>query len=261
MNKDSPFYITGIDRPGRWVITCDHAANRVPSELQPSLGLSPEDMARHIAYDIGALGVTLELSALLDSPAIHSNFSRLVIDPNRGTLDPTLVMKLYDGTIIPANRHVDEAEIQRRLDTYHQPYHAAIAEVASSRQDMPVICAIHSFTPELKNATHGARRPWQIGILSTQDRRFTDPLITTLREDKNLLAAAAELGEPLCIGDNEPYIGYFPGDAMDIHATPQGRPNVLIEIRSDLIETAADQKRWAALIAPILETTLKKTGL
>ena len=29
-----------------------------------------------------------------------------MIDPNRGEDDPTLVMRLYDGTIIPANRHV-----------------------------------------------------------------------------------------------------------------------------------------------------------
>jgi predicted N-formylglutamate amidohydrolase len=72
---------------------------------------------------------------------------------------------------------------------------------------------------------------------------------------------AAKLGEPLVIGDNEPYIGYFPGDAIDTHATPHARPNVLIELRSDLIETAENQKHWAALLAPILEQTLEITGL
>ncbi len=85
-------------------MTCDHASNAVPRGLGGSLGLPAEDMARHIAYDVGAAGVSAELARLLDAPALLSRFSRLVIDPNRGEDDPTLLMKLYDGTIIPGNR-------------------------------------------------------------------------------------------------------------------------------------------------------------
>jgi predicted N-formylglutamate amidohydrolase len=257
MNKDSPFHITGGTRSGRWVVSCDHASNHVPAEIPADLGMSAADMARHIAYDVGALGVTLELAKLLNSPAIQSNFSRLVIDPNRGALDPTLVMKLYDGTIIPANRHVDDVEIERRLNAYHKPYHDAFAQLAS-RHNNTVICAIHSFTPRLKAQP---QRPWQLGILSAPDKRFTAPLIQALRNAPSLHKEAAKLSEPLVIGDNEPYIGYFPGDAIDTHATPHARPNVLIELRSDLIETAESQKHWAALLAPILEQTLEITGL
>ncbi|KKK80679.1 hypothetical protein LCGC14_2821090, partial [marine sediment metagenome] len=101
-----PFFIEGADRPARWLVTCDHAANTVPVEVgNRSLGLSDADMNRHIAYDVGAAGLARALARRLDAPAILSNFSRLVIDPNRGEDDPTLLMKLYDGTIIPANRH------------------------------------------------------------------------------------------------------------------------------------------------------------
>ena len=103
-------------------------------------------MERHIAWDVGAAGVTRALAALLDAPAILSTFSRLVIDPNRGEDDPTLVMRLYDGTIIPANARVDGAETERRLATFHRPYHDALARLAARRADT-VICAIHSFTP------------------------------------------------------------------------------------------------------------------
>jgi predicted N-formylglutamate amidohydrolase len=257
MTKKTPFYTVGHQRTGRWLVTCDHATSRVPDEFPKNLGISAHDMNRHIAYDIGALGVTLELACLLDSPAIHTDYSRLVIDPNRGANDPTLVMKLYDGTLIPANRHADRAEIERRLTMFHRPYHDAIATLAAQRPN-PVICAIHSFTPQLK-AQH--RRPWQIGILSSDDKRFTAPLIEALCKAPTLRDAAQQLGEPLCIGDNEPYIGYFPGDAIDTHATPHSRANVLIELRSDLIETPEGQRRWARLLAPILEQTLKGTGL
>jgi predicted N-formylglutamate amidohydrolase len=257
MNEFSPFEQITAERAGRWLITCDHATNRVPDHLDTDLGLPHADMSRHIAYDIGARGVTDELARLLDSPAIFTNFSRLVIDPNRGPNDPTLVMKLYDGTIIPANRYVDGAEIARRMDTYYHPYHDAYEALASAREDV-VICAIHSFTPRL-NAR--PRRPWQIGILSHYDKRVTDPLIKALEASQTLHAEAEKIGERLCIGDNEPYVGHFPGDAIDTHAIKHGRLNVLVELRSDLIETPEAQQHWAALLAPILAKTLTDNDL
>ena len=239
------FSISGENRPGRWLVTCDHATNRVPDELGGSLGISEADMARHIAYDVGAAGLARALGVALDSPVICSDFSRLVIDPNRGEQDPTLVMKLYDGTIIPANRHVDAAETERRLDALYRPYHAAYARLAA-RQPDTVILAIHSFTPCLKGRPP---RPWHVGVLySDQDARFSKPLITRLQAE-----------EDLCIGDNEPYAGYLPGDAIDMHALQPGRHNTLIELRNDLISTAPEQQAWALRLAPILQDVL--TGL
>jgi predicted N-formylglutamate amidohydrolase len=80
------------------VVICDHASNAIPDDLG-SLGLPPAQLERHIAYDIGAAEVTRTLARTLGAPAVLSTFSRLVIDPNRGQDDPTLVMKLSDGEI------------------------------------------------------------------------------------------------------------------------------------------------------------------
>ena len=152
-----PFSILGEDRPSRWLITCDHATNRVPDWIGGGdLGLPPEDMARHIAYDVGAAGLTRKLAQRMGAPAILSDFSRLVIDPNRGEDDPTLLMRIYDGTVIPANRHADAAERERRLDRLYRPYHAAYAALAARRPDR-AICAVHSFTRQLRGRP---RRPW-----------------------------------------------------------------------------------------------------
>ena len=236
------FTISGENRPGRWLVTCDHATNRVPDELSGSLGISEVDMARHIAYDVGAAGLALALGAALDSPVICSDFSRLVIDPNRGEEDPTLVMKLYDGTIIPANRHVDALETERRLNTLYRPYHAAYARLAA-RQPDTVIVAIHSFTPCLKGRPP---RPWHVGVLySHLDARLSKPLIARLSAEPDL-----------CIGDNEPYAGHLPGDAIDKHALQPGRHNTLIELRNDLIGTEAQQQAWALRLVPILTEVL-----
>jgi len=145
-----PYEIEGADRPARFLVVCDHAANTVPDFVNGgTLGLGAQDMARHIAYDVGAAGVARSLAQALNGPAILTNFSRLVIDPNRGEDDPTLVMKLYDGTVIPANRHVDAAELARRLNRLYRPYHTALAELAARRDDT-VLVSIHSFTRQLR---------------------------------------------------------------------------------------------------------------
>ncbi|MCK8464510.1 N-formylglutamate amidohydrolase [Aliiroseovarius sp. S1339] len=242
-----PYHMLGEDRPSRWLITCDHATNTVPPCVGGGdLGVAPEDMARHIAYDVGAAGVTRHLSELLDAPAILSNFSRLVIDPNRGEDDPTLVMKLYDGTVVPANRDVDEAERTRRLDALYHPYHAAVSRLAS-RQDNTVIVAMHSYTAQLQGRE---MRPWHIAILHDRDSRLATPLIARLREEPDL-----------CVGENEPYGGHLDGDSIDRHAVLPGRVNVLIEIRNDLIETEDQQRGWAERLAPVLTETLAKIRL
>ncbi|WP_095590263.1 N-formylglutamate amidohydrolase [Actibacterium ureilyticum] len=242
-----PFEILGADRGSRWVVTCDHATNHVPDFVHDgTLGLPDHDMNRHIAYDVGAAGVTRRLAELLDAPAILSHFSRLVIDPNRGEDDPTLLMRLYDGSIIPANRHADATEREMRLDRCHRPYHAAVADLLAQRDD-PILLPIHSFTPQLQGRP---KRPWHIGILHGEDQRLARPLIDRLRQEPDL-----------CVGQNEPYGGHLPGDSVDRHAIRTGRHNVLIELRNDLIEEQAEQNAWAARLAPILEDVLKTANL
>ncbi|MFO1210075.1 MAG: N-formylglutamate amidohydrolase [Amaricoccus sp.] len=229
----------------RFLLICDHATNLVPPEVGGgSLGLPPEEMARHIAYDIGVRGVTHALAGRLAAPALLTRFSRLVIDPNRGEDDPTLVMRLYDGTVIPGNRAVPPEEVARRLDAYHRPYHDRIearldAAVARGRQ--PALVSIHSYTPQLKGRPP---RPWQVGILWHHDGRIARPLMARLR------------AEGFVVGDNEPYSGELEGDTMSRHGTGRGLPHALIEIRQDLIGTPEAQQAWAARLAPILATVV-----
>ncbi len=243
-----PYQIIGEERPARWLVTCDHASNFVPGFVNGGdLGLPPEDMARHIAYDVGAAGVSRALGELLEAPVILSNFSRLVIDPNRGEDDPTLLMKLYDGSVIPANRHAGPEELEMRLARCYRPYHEALARLAARRDDT-ILVAVHSFTPRLNG--HGLR-PWHIGILhAEQDTRLALPLLARLREEPDL-----------CVGENEPYGGHLPGDSVDRHALKPGRPNALIEIRNDLIRSEEQQRAWATRLAPILTEVLENTGI
>jgi predicted N-formylglutamate amidohydrolase len=84
-------------------------------------------------------------------------------------------------------------------------------------------------------------------LYSHLDARLSQALIARLQQETDL-----------CIGDNEPYSGHLPGDAIDQHALRPGRHNTLIELRNDLIGTEAEQERWAARLAPILTQTLQR---
>src|SRR4028119_2494175 len=108
------------------LILCDHASNAVPPDLG-DLGLPETEFQRHIAYDIGAAAVTRSLARRLRAPAILTRFSRLLIDPNRGRDDPTLVMRLSDGAVVPGNARVGLDEVMRRIERFYDPYDAAIA--------------------------------------------------------------------------------------------------------------------------------------
>lgn len=230
------------ERDGRFVVVCDHATNTVPEAVAGgSLGLPTSDMERHIAFDIGAAGVSRRLADNLNASAVLSNFSRLVIDPNRGEDDPTLLMRIYDGSIIPANRSADLAEREHRMNLCYRPYHAELERVLSSRT-APVIISVHSFTPQLRGRD---TRPWEVSILSAHDRRLGDAMLNRLRSDTNY-----------CIGDNEPYSGHLSGDTIERHALAHGRHNLLIELRNDLISDEEGQNFWADTLAPLISNSL-----
>lgn len=222
------------------VLTCDHASNHVPACIGGgSLGLPEAEMGRHIAYDIGAAGVVEALSRLLDAPAILSAFSRLVIDPNRDPRDPTVLMRVYDGTVVPANARADAAEKARRVARFHVPYHEALGDLLARRPGAAVV-AIHSFTPRLRGRPP---RPWEVGVLHAHDERLSDAVIARL-------AAAGDV----VLGVNEPYSGHLRGDSMDRHCLQHGRHHTLIELRQDLISSPEGQEAWAARLAPVLAT-------
>lgn len=229
------------------LLLCDHASNAIPPELD-SLGLPPAQLERHIAYDIGAAEMTRAMARALGAPAVLSNFSRLLIDPNRGLDDPTLVMRLSDGAIVPGNRHIDATGIAERVARYYKPYDVAIdlaIEAALVAGHPPAIIALHSFTPFWK----GVARPWHVGVLWDYEGRLARPLIAALQQEGDLV-----------VGDNEPYHGGLPGDTIDRHATRRGLPDALIEVRQDLMASDATARDWGVRLARIVAPCVSVLG-
>lgn len=245
--NDLPFERIAARRSdSRLLFVCDHASNRLPVEYG-SLGLSADLFETHIASDIGAAEVTRTLASEFGATAILARWSRLLIDLNRGPDDPTLVMKLSDGSVIAGNAGADATELERRLETYYAPYHAAVSQEIVAQRSLgriPVIISIHSFTPVWK----GRKRPWEIGILWDRDARLAAPLI------KHLGLAGFD------VGNNEPYSGELENDCLYRHGTMLGLPHVLIEVRQDLIASLGAAQALARRLKGVIEGTLAELG-
>jgi predicted N-formylglutamate amidohydrolase len=241
--KGAPYRRIEGDWTSGVLILCDHADNRIPPSYG-TLGLVPEDLGRHIAYDIGAAGVTEHLARALGAPALLTRFSRLLIDPNRGLDDPTLIMQLSDGRVVPGNAVLDEAEIETRVNRYYAPYHHAVdvaIDTAIAAGKPPVLLAIHSFTQAWKSVP----RPWHVAVLWDKDPRLACPLLKELQAVPDVT-----------VGDNVPYSGQLKGDTLYQHGTVRGLAHALIEVRQDLILGPEGQAEWAERLAEVVRKAL-----
>ncbi|MEX0809934.1 MAG: N-formylglutamate amidohydrolase [Dongiaceae bacterium] len=220
------------------LLVADHAGRAIPRKLG-TLGLTDAQRSLHIACDIGIGMVTYGLSHLLDAPAVLAGYSRLVMDLNREPGGFGSFVEASDGIEIPGNRGLTEDDRRLRKAALFDPYHLAITALIETRKQLKrktaLIC-LHSFTPEID----GFKRPWHIGVLwNGTFGGIAERLLKSLRTEPGL-----------CIGDNEPYdargdVGY----TQRHHAVPVGMPNVLIEIRQDLIADEDGQGACANLLA------------
>jgi predicted N-formylglutamate amidohydrolase len=217
-----PVTLSGGAERARLLLTCEHASSAVPDEYA-NLGLKPEHLVDHIAWDLGAAAVADELSRQLAAPAVLSAASRLLVDCNRDLADADLIPHASHGVTVPGNAAVDSDERARRLARFYDPYHAAI-DAQLHRHPRALLLSIHSFTPEL----NGQARPFDLGVLFDD---FGDLAHDFARH----LAAAA-----FAVRMNEPYSAL---DGLIFSARSHGRRHGLryleLEINNRLLRSDA----------------------
>lgn len=236
----SAFRLLRPQGSSRFVFFCDHASNFVPEELE-GLGVVAAELERHIAWDIGAAGITEELSEIFDAPAILCTTSRLVIDCNRQLNARDLIPEISDGTVIPGNARLSGAARTARIEQWFDEYHDAGERILLEREskDVPtIVVSIHSMTDRLA----GEARPWEIALSSYIDRSLAEPVLAALRAPGDIV-----------VGDNEPYdLDPEVDHTIPYHAMRRGLPHLQVEFRQDLIAAAAEQRRWARRFAEAL---------
>ncbi len=249
-NGFKPYEYINPDGKFPALLVCDHAVNTIPAELN-NLGLEQCELDRHIAWDPGARGVTLELAERLDAPALMAGYSRLVIDPNRSPDSETSILEDSDGTVIPGNLGLDPQARSDRIASCFKPYHDAIEAVLDQPcSNVRALLCVHSFTPALNGDS--VVRPWHASVLwGGRQQQFAQRVRTSI----------ARLTD-LEIGDNVPYaqtpeFGY----TADAHGEARGLPNLLIEIRHDLLKSPESQRTWAGCLAEVFAEVLASEPL
>ncbi|GAB5481449.1 MAG: N-formylglutamate amidohydrolase [Parasphingorhabdus sp.] len=236
------FEIFGVPQEHSVLVVVDHAANHVPDDID--LGIAPELLEDHIAYDIGVANIARNMAETPGYLSILGTVSRLVVDLNRFPDEPGVIPLRSDGVLLTGNA-IGDRERNARLDRFFHPYHDRVAELIRDL-DPALVLFLHSFTPMLRS-DEIAKRPWEIGVLYNEQEAASHLAIQHLEE------------EGLVVGDQQPYSG------KDLHATMKrqaediGKAYTEIEIRQDLIAHETGQRRFSEILLRICDKV--RTGL
>jgi predicted N-formylglutamate amidohydrolase len=211
----------------RLVVTCEHASRRVPAPLTTS---ADDDrwLGTHWGWDIGAAQLTRELVRRKACCAVLARFSRLVCDANRAVDDATFIRRDIEGAPLSFNEALDDAEVARRVATYHDAYHDLVDQCLGERVARGgdvVLFSIHSYTPVFD----GRRREMEMGVLFD---RF-EPIAMRFAGHLTDQGFVTALNEPYSGKDGMMY-------AMSLHGQRHGVIYLELEVRQDLLSTPAD---------------------
>lgn len=233
--KETPLFIFG-----------DHASMYIPQEFD-NLGLTGEDLTRHIAWDIGTDTIVRDLCAHFGCAGQLAGVSRLVIDLNRDLTAPGLIPVVSDGTLVSGNENLSDVARQDRIERFYNPYHTALKTALDGFED-PLVLSVHSFTPK---PNLGDYRLLDIGLLVKHDEDSAEQL----RE------MFMRLGRHFTIGMNEPYSAHDLNHTIDAHVAPRGLRHLAIEVRQDHIDTDEKARDMARVLAGRLEPLVNRSRI
>lgn len=219
------------------ILVCEHASRFIPAALN-GLGLDDAAARSHAAYDIGAMDLAIDLMGALDAPLVAGRVSRLVYDCNRPPHSPSAMPERVEQIAVPGNRNLSGQDRARRVQDIYDPFRSLLGATLDAAPAPPLVITIHSFTP----VWSGAPRAVELGLLHDADDAAARMLLA-LAQDRTDLRCA--LNEPYSAADGVTH-------TLREHAVPRGLPNVMIEVRNDLVDSPAGVVRVSGLLAPLL---------
>jgi predicted N-formylglutamate amidohydrolase len=235
-----PAVVEAHAAPGPVLVVCEHASNVIPAAFG-TLGLNEGLRQAHIAWDPGALAVARGLAQRLGAGLVHAPVSRLVYDCNRPPDAAGAMAERSEMHAIPGNLGLTVAERARRVAAVYLPFHDGLhAEIARRLTvgPAPVIVTVHSFTP----VWFGVPRAVEFGVIHDADARLAEAV---LDEARATLGLRSEMNAPYSAADDVTH-------TLKLQALPYGLLNVMLELRNDLIATAAAQADVADRLARVL---------
>jgi predicted N-formylglutamate amidohydrolase len=230
----------GYPGSGPFLLTCEHASNRIPAPLR-ARGPDRVQLETHWGWDIGARTVSREIIRTTRSFGVFARYSRLVCDPNRAPDHPDLIRCAVAGEVLGFNAELTIEEVDRRLEIYHAPYHAAVDRAIGARLRLPgdvMLLAVHSFTPVFEDEVRGM----DVGVLFHPFEGIARRLAQEIRAEGLLVA----MNEPYSARDGLMY-------AATRHGSVHGTVYLELEINQRCIGNASDARRMGRALTRALQ--------
>ena len=220
------------------LLVCEHASNHIPPEFD-NLGLSYETKQTHIAWDLGAAEFADRLAVVLNAELLKSSVSRLVYDCNRPPEAYDAIPEKSEIFEIPGNQNLSIADRKNRATKVYHPFREYLSGLAKNAK---ALITVHSFTPIYE----GRSRSVEIGVLHDSDTRLADKILEY-----------SKLAIDMDVRRNEPYA---PSDGvthtLQVHGIANGIPNVMLEIRNDILSDAELADELTEKLALVITSSL-----
>lgn len=240
----SPVILTGPHNG--WIVPDEYIYDGMPLGVEPYWFDPLAENRRHEACDWGMAPLFDAIQKRSnDYCMLSSNISRLVVDLNR---IPAMI--IYEGSSetgedIPGNQKLDEAHIQKRLETFYNPYHDALSDIIADTKKQfgnVIWLDLHSFTP----IWQGKKRQTGVGTLKLVKNDYTLKAEALLENTFKELFAP-DLPYDLSLSPHrEINAGSHAGDK-------HGVDYLGIEIRNDLLSTKMQINMMAESLVDIIE--------
>lgn len=235
--RDDAVRVINDGGSGGVLLLCEHASAHIPARYA-GLGLRAEWRDSHAAWDPGALDLAQMLSAALNAPLVAGAVSRLVYDCNRPPASPSAMPERSEVVEVPGNTGLTPEDRAQRVAAVYAPFVTAVQ--AQLGRGPKALVTVHSFSP----TWHGAARETEIGLLHDSDSRLADAMLARAPEGR-------------VVHRNRPY-GPEDGVTHSLQLHGKGLPNVMIEVRNDLLTTPRDIQTIAMELMAMLTPALSE---
>lgn len=179
-----------------FIISCEHAGNRVPEDYSSLFTGADEILNSHRGWDPGSLELGQLLAEKTDSKLFAHSFTRLFIELNRSIGHPKLFSEF--------SRSLSKSEKQAIIEKYYQAHRNNVVEAIRqnvSKNRLTIHISVHTFTPVLDEK----ERNFEIGLLYDPKRKREKDFCQNWRSQLNKILPEFK------IRMNQPYKGISDG--------------------------------------------------
>lgn len=222
-----------------FLITCEHAGNRVPAKYAVLFAAHRDLLASHRGWDPGSLDMGRAFARALRAPLISSTCTRLLVDLNRSDRGRARFSFVTRDLPVHERREI--------LAEHYLPHWTSVgcAVAESVRRGAPLIhLAMHTFTPIL----NGRVRRTDVGLLYDPSRRLERRFCGLWRD------ALRQRRPDLTIHRNQPYRGVSDGLTTMLRRSHPATRYLGVELEVNQRFVQLPRREWLQLVHALTDS-------